>query len=55
MEEDVKKGECCCEKPENIEVIATTNPGAYIKRCLVCGKNHYYMRIEPAQIRMRTK
>jgi hypothetical protein len=40
----------CCAKEENIEILPTTNPDAYIRRCRVCGRNHYFMKVQPVPL-----
>jgi hypothetical protein len=40
----------CCGVPENIEICPTTDPHFVIRRCKVCGCNHYWMLAEPISL-----
>lgn len=54
MEDTAKTGsEDCCKKEENLEIVETTNPSVYIKRCRVCNKNHYHLKVQPMILNLR--
>ena len=41
----------CCTKKENLERFGdTTRPDIIIKRCKVCGRNHYRMIAQPVSM-----
>lgn len=40
----------CCKKEENLEKFMTTGQHIYIKRCKVCGRNHYHMIAQPVSL-----
>jgi len=50
MEKTFVKGKVneCCEKPENLERQPSNKPAMIIKKCKVCGRNHYRLMMQEA-------
>jgi len=50
MEKTFVKGTIreCCNNPENLELQPSDKPEMIIKKCKVCGRNHYRLMAEPA-------
>jgi hypothetical protein len=43
--------EACCEKPENRSVSSPTErPDLTVTTCLVCGRRHFELAVDPAVI-----
>lgn len=49
MEKTFIKGKIqeCCKIPENLELQLSNKPEMIIKKCKVCGRNHYRLMAEP--------
>jgi hypothetical protein len=45
----------CCKNPENLELDKDQAPDLVIKKCKICGRRHYELKLDPGRLAMELR